>query len=121
MKNILDSYEEVCKILPNVYKVENNENYLKISTEILFKKAEDYLNLYIMLEEDYVCLSDSNSVYSICDGFYDIDEEVLLDFANKVGLDFEDYRFTRIVKLENIENEINKFEKLKDLIETRGF
>lgn len=121
MKNILESFEEVCKILPNVYKVENNDNYLKISTEILFKKAENYLNLYILLEDDYICLSDSNSVYSICDGFYDISEEILLDFANKVGLDFADYRFTKIVNLENIEEEINKFEKLKDLIESREF
>jgi len=115
-ENVLKDFEEVCKNLPIIYKIDNYGDYLKFYTDILFEYAEDYLNLYLIVEENGICLSDSNEVYRICDGPYDVNYEILEKFANELELDFKDYRFTKFVSLETIGNEINKFIKLKDLI-----
>lgn len=114
---ILKEFEEYCKALPIIYSVENRGNYLKLNTEILFKKAESYLSLYLVVEDDGVCLSDSNSVCDFCDAYYDTSDEFIEKCAKQVDLDFENFRLTKYVTLSSIETEINKFEKLKNLVE----
>ena len=118
-KNILDKYYEICKSLPVVDYVENLGNYLKIGTNILFEKADAYLNLYIIPEEDYVCLSDSNNVYGFCDDYYDVSNDELKVFTDSLDLDYESYRITKFIKLETLEIELNKFIELKILIDNK--
>ena len=95
MEKILESYEKVCSNFPNIYKVENCGNYLEVKTEIYFKWANEYLNLYIIPEENGICLSDSNNVYRISDDFYDVDEDILNvyskfnDFISSLGIDIK--------------------------------
>lgn len=113
----LNEFENICKDLPIVYGVKNFGTYLKLSTEIYFKKSESYLTLYLLAEDDSVYLSDSNNVRDICDGYYDIGDDEYENLAKKIDLDYENFRFTKIVNLESVSNEILKFEQLKSLIE----
>ena len=112
-----NGFFEECQNNPLVYKVEYNDNYLKIFTEIFIKREDSYLNLYLIFEDEGVCLSDSNEIYRIYDGYYDISNEMLKGFAESLDLDYENYRFTKYVTLDTLGFELQKFEKLKEMIE----
>ena len=119
MENILslkDEFKKVCEKSPIVYKVEDYCDYFQIYTKIFIDFLDSYLNLYLIFEDKGPCLSDSNEIYRIFDGPFDITNEMLEGFSKELNLDYNHYRFTKFVSPQTIENEIKKFEKLRDLI-----
>ena len=109
-------YIKLLEDCPLIHSVSDEGTYLKIFTEILMGETDTFLNLFLIFNDDEVCLTDSNEVFNLCEGFYDLPDEKLADFARYVGLDYNKFRFTKIVNLNNIIMEIQKFDKLKDLI-----
>ena len=78
--------------------------------------TDTFLNLFLIFDGDDVCLSDSNEIYRLCDGFYDVSEENLKKIAEKTDLDYEDYRFTKLVDEKTIGDVISKFEIVRDIV-----
>ena len=112
-----NEFKTVCENNPMVYKIVDHGNYFVIFTKMLIDFEDSYLNLYLIFEDNGVCLSDSNEMYRIYDLCYDISSEMLEGFAKKLDLDYENYRFTKFVKPETFDYEFQKFEKLKEMIE----
>ena len=115
--NFVELKEEYKSVLSNsnhIHRVEDNGEYLKIFTDILLGKSNDYLNLYLIFEDGDVGLSDSNNIYAILDDYYKVDDEMLADIADSVGLDYEEYRFTKWVTPETVLFEILKFQDVVD-------
>lgn len=109
-------YKDVCNGLPIVHRVEDAGNYLKIYTDILLGDSNDYLNLYLIFEDGDVGLSDSNNIYAILDDYYDITDQMLAEIANVVGLDYEEFRFTKWVTTLSLEQDIGRFARIVNAI-----
>ena len=119
MFNIIlkNGFFEACQNNSLIYKVENNDDYFKIFTEIFIEREDSYLNLYLVFEDEGVCLSDSNEIFRIYDGYYDELEESLEKFAKSLDLDYDNYRFTKYITLDTLGFELQKFKKLTEMIE----
>lgn len=109
-------YKDVCNGLPTVHRVEDAGNYLKIYTDILLGDSNDYLNLYLIFEDGDVGLSDSNNIYAILDDYYEITDQMLAEIANVVGLDYEEFRFTKWVTTLSLEQDIERFARIVNAI-----
>lgn len=119
MENLLSlkqEYKSICENSPLVNRIEESGEYFKIYTNILVGDTDTFLNLYLIFDEDEVCLSDSNEIYRICEGYYELSDENLENLAKIVELDYNYYRFTKIVTADSINFELEKFEKLIGLV-----
>ncbi len=100
-----------------VHRVIDEEDYLKLYTDILLGVSSDYLNLYIMEDDDGVYLIDCNNVYAIMDGFYDLNEERMEKAAIEAGLIYDAYRFYIKITPSKLEDGIKRFGVLVKALE----
>lgn len=109
---VKENYKNICKNLKIIHRVEDGDEYLKIYTDILLGISNDYLNLYLIFEDGEVGISDSNNIYAILDDYYRIDDNMLAEIAKVVGLDYDEYRFTKWVTTDSLEEDISRFARV---------
>ena len=115
-ENRLGRFLSVANKSKLVHRVFDEEDYLKLFTEILLGVSNDYLNLYIMEEDDGFYLIDCNNVYIVMDDFYDLNEDRLNKAAEEVGLTHDSYRFYDKITPKTLEESLNKFAALVKIL-----
>ena len=106
---VKNEYKKVLEGLDIVHRIDDGDEYFKIYTDFLLGKSNDYLNLYLIFEDGDVGLSDANNIYAVLDDYYDVDDNMLADIARVVGLDYDEYRFTKWVTLDSLKEDIERF------------
>ena len=116
MKEI-DLIKAVLTISSLVRRYEEDEGYIKIITNILLGKSNDYLNLYIIFEDDGLYLTDSNNIYMIMDDYYPIDEDKYNRVSEINCLTNDNFRLYLKTHHYSLVNDLKKFEGfVKDIM-----
>lgn len=102
---------------PMVHSIDDSRKYLKIYTNILLGESQNYLNLFLVWDEEGACLTDSNEIYAQLDDYYDLTEESLALLAAKYDIEFNRFQFYKLVDLSTVIMEMKKYKALvEDII-----
>ncbi len=96
-----------------VQRVEVDNDFIKIYTNILLGASDDYLNVYLIFEEGEMYLSDGNNIYMILDDYYEIEKDELAKLAKVNKFEFDNHRFLKQVTPKNL---LDSLEKLQEIV-----
>lgn len=96
-------------------------DYYKVITEFLLGISNDYLNVYLMYEEEIGWyLSDTNNIYAILDDYYELTEKMLRKAAEEAGLEFDNYGFYAMnITEENVVENLRRYQRAIELLTAR--
>lgn len=113
---VKNKYKQLLEKSGMVHKVEEDDDYFKIYTDILLGKSNDYLNLYLIFEDGDVGLTDANNIFAVLDDYYKIDDDMLYEISRVAGLDYEEYRFTKWVTLDSLKEDLERYARVVNAV-----
>ncbi|MCR4562203.1 MAG: hypothetical protein K5694_03260 [Bacilli bacterium] len=101
---------------PLVHRMIDYDDYLKIMTNFLLGKSNDYLNLYLIPEDGEYYISDSNNIYATLDDYYSISEESMKKAGEIAGVTFDDFRYYIDTSVNTFEKDLARFKEIIEIL-----
>lgn len=94
---------------PLVRRIEENDEYIKIYTDIVLGKSNDLLNLYLIKEDNKWHLTDSNNINMLLSDYYHFDETKYNQLAKQINLVNDDYGLWIETDFKQMNSDLNKY------------